>query len=189
VQNGVHFAYQFYADDTFTGFSMGKAIHGSWHVAGDEFSGRTPPGEEPSRNVSWSNGVLTMKWITHERVKVDRVACPWLIRKFVDPQAEFLFVPVDEVMTVAGREGAIPYDVKDVELRHHGKECSFDAILKKYRLDADAAMKLLAKIVNGTDTDNSLWQQPEAADALKRGDRLWCVQFEDRTTAVQYRSA
>jgi hypothetical protein len=104
-----------------------------------------------------------MKWITRERVKVDRVACPWLIRKFVDPQAEFLFVPADRVMAVANQEGAIPYDVKDVELGHHGKECSFDAIVKKYSLTDDAALMLLARIVNGADTDNSPWEQPESA--------------------------
>ena len=104
-----------------------------------------------------------MKWITRERVKVDRVACPWLIRKFVDPQAEFLFVPEDTVLEVAQREGATPFDVKGVELGHHGKECSFDALVKKYQLDRDPAIVLLARIVNGADTDNTLWNQPEAA--------------------------
>jgi len=114
-----------------------------------------------------------MKWITRERVKVDRVACPWLIRKFIDPQAEFLFVPSEEVMAVDARENAIPYDVEDVELGHHGKACSFDAIVKKYSLDRDPAITLLAKIVNGADTDNSLWQQPEAAglNAVAEGFR------------------
>ena len=114
-----------------------------------------------------------MKWITRERVKVDRVACPWLIKKFVDPQAEFLFVPVDEVMTVAKRENATPYDVKDVKLGHHGKECAFDAIVKKYDLGRELALTLLAKIVNGADTDNSLWYQPEAAglNAIAEGFR------------------
>jgi len=114
-----------------------------------------------------------MKWITRERVKVDRVACPWLIRKFVDPEAVFLFVPVDQVMAVAQREQAIPYDVKGVELGHHGKECSFDAIVRKYRLDRDPALLLLARIVNGADTDNSLWNQPEAAglNAIAEGFR------------------
>ena len=102
-----------------------------------------------------------MKWITRERVKVDRVACPWLIMKFVDKDAEFLFVPTDQVMEVAEREGAIPYDVKNVELGHHGKECSFEAILKKYHLTSDPALVLLGKIVNGADTDNTLWDQPE----------------------------
>ena len=102
-----------------------------------------------------------MKWITRERVKVDRVACPWLIRKFIDPQAEFLFVPEDKVFEVAQREGATPFDVKAVEFGHHGKECSFDALVKKHQLGSDPAIVLLAKIVNGADTDNTLWHQPE----------------------------
>src|SRR5439155_17400024 len=72
-----------------------------------------------------------MKWVTRHRVKVDRVACPWLIRKFVDPQAQFLFVPPEQVMDVVRRENAIPYDVPEVEFGHHGKECSFEAIVKK----------------------------------------------------------
>ncbi|HKT37935.1 MAG TPA: chromate resistance protein ChrB domain-containing protein, partial [Ktedonobacterales bacterium] len=84
-----------------------------------------------------------MKWITREKVKVDRIACPWLIQKFVDPQAEFLFVPADQVMAEAEREGAIPFDVKDVELGHHGKECSFEAILRKYDLMKEPALALL----------------------------------------------
>ncbi|WP_291862583.1 chromate resistance protein ChrB domain-containing protein [Bradyrhizobium sp.] len=78
-----------------------------------------------------------MKWITREKVKVDRVACPWLIKKFVDKDAEFVFVPGDKVMAEAKRLDAIPYDVKDVELGHHGKECSFEATLKKYKLTGD----------------------------------------------------
>jgi hypothetical protein len=115
-----------------------------------------------------------MKWITRHHVKVDRVACPWLIKKFVDPAAEFLFVPVEHVSEIAEREKAIPYDVKDVEFGHHGKECSFDAIVKKHGLDKkDPALVLLAKIVNGADTDNSLWNQPESAglNAVAEGFR------------------
>jgi hypothetical protein len=114
-----------------------------------------------------------MKWITRERVKVDRVACPWLIKKFVDKDAEFLFVPTDQVMEVAEREGATPYDVKNVELGHHGKECSFEAILKKYHLTNDAALVLLGKIVNGADTDNTLYRQAEGAglQAIAEGFR------------------
>jgi len=102
-----------------------------------------------------------MKWITRENVKVDRVACPWLIKKFVDKEAEFYFVPAASVMAEAARTGAIPYDVPNVELGHHGKECSFDAIVKKYGLSGDSALVLLARIVNGADTDNSLHHQPE----------------------------
>jgi hypothetical protein len=114
-----------------------------------------------------------MKWITREKVKVDRVACPWLIRKFVDPQAEFLFVPSDQVTAVAERESATPYDVKDVELGHHGQECSFEAILRKYDLMQNPALALLGKIVNGADTDNTLWQQPEGPglEAIAEGFR------------------
>lgn len=114
-----------------------------------------------------------MKWITRERVKVDRVACPWLISKFVDRDAEFLFVPADQVMSEATRLDAIPYDVKDVEFGHHGLECSFEAIVKKCNLTDNQALVLLGKIVNGADTDNALWQQPEGPglEAIAEGFR------------------
>src|SRR5438128_11109656 len=102
-----------------------------------------------------------MKWITRERVKVDRVACPWLIKKFVDKDAEFLFVQTDQAMEVAEREGAIPYDVKNVELGHHGKDGSFEVILKKSNLTKAMPLVLLTKIVNAAGTDNPLWHQPE----------------------------
>ena len=129
-----------------------------------------------------------MKWVTRENVHVDRVACPWLIRKFVDPEAEFLFVPADQVMIVAERESATPYDVKDVELGHHGKECSFDAIVHKYGLTADPAMVLLARIVNGADTDNSLWNQPEAAGlrAIAEGFRHLGYADDHAVNAAQW---
>jgi len=120
-----------------------------------------------------------MKWITRERVKVDRVACPWLIRKFVDPAAEFLFVPAEQVMAVAEREGATPYDVTGVELGHHGKECSFEAIVKKQRLTGDPALMLLARIVNGADTDNTLWNQPESAGLKAIAEGFRHLGFKD----------
>ena len=114
-----------------------------------------------------------MKWITREHVKVDRVACPWLIKKFIDQDAEFIFVPADKVMDEARRLGATPYDVRDVELGHHGQQCSFEAIAKKYRLIDDPALVLLGKIVNGADTDNALYRQPEGAglQAIAEGFR------------------
>jgi hypothetical protein len=114
-----------------------------------------------------------MKWITRAHVKVDRVACPWLIRKFVDEAAQFYFVPADEVFSEAERLGATPFDVKGVELGHHGQECSFEAILKKYDLTDDPALVLLGKIVNGADTDNALWEQPEGPglEAIAKGFR------------------
>src|SRR5260370_7515644 len=102
-----------------------------------------------------------MKWITREKVKVDRVACPWLIKKFVDKDAEFVFVPAEKVMAEAKRLDATPYDVKDVGLGHHGKECSFEAILKKYKLTEYPALALLGRIVNGAATTTTLYHQPE----------------------------
>lgn len=113
-----------------------------------------------------------MKWITREHVKVDRVACPWLVKKFVDPDAEFMFVPSQEVMATAEREGAIPYDVSGVELGHHGPMCSFNAIVEKYKIE-DPAVKLLAEIVNGADADLTTYNRPEAPglEAIAEGFR------------------
>lgn len=110
-----------------------------------------------------------MNWVTRERPKVDRVACPWLIRRFVDPDARFLYVPADQVMAVAKREDAIPYDVPEVELGHHGPMCSFDAILDKHRLD-DPALRHLARIVRGADTsDKDLTPESRGLAAIAVG--------------------
>ena len=95
-----------------------------------------------------------MKWVTRARVKVDRVACPWLIRRFIDPAATFLFVPAEQVAEVVKREGATAYDVSGAELGHHGEECSFDAFVRKYRLEGDPALQQLRLIVRGADTDH-----------------------------------
>lgn len=94
-----------------------------------------------------------MKYVTRAHAKVDRIACPWLIKRFIDKDAEFLFVYADEVMETAQRESAIPFDVPGVELGHHGERCSFDAILDKYGID-DPALLQLAEIVRGADTYN-----------------------------------
>jgi len=113
-----------------------------------------------------------MKWVTRARPKVDRVACPWLIKHFVDPKAEFLFVPGEQVMEVAKSEGAIPFDVPNAELGHHGAECSFDAIIKKYTL-ADPALNRLAVIVRGADTDaKDLAPECRGLEAIAEGFRL-----------------
>jgi hypothetical protein len=93
-----------------------------------------------------------MKWVTRRKARVDRIACPWLIRRFIDRRAEFLFVPEDQVMETARREEALPFDVPGVELGHHGDHCSFDAFLQKYQL-TDPALQALAEIVRGADTD------------------------------------
>jgi len=129
-----------------------------------------------------------MKWITRERVKVDRVACPWLIRRFVDREAEFHFVPGDRVAHEAERLGAIPFDVAGAELGHHGRECSFEAILRKYALHEDPALALLGRIVNGADTDNSLYRQPEGPGlrAIAEGFRHLGFKDDHEINAAQW---
>lgn len=102
-----------------------------------------------------------MQWVTRQRPKIDRLACPWLIRRFIDDQSEFLFVPVAEVRTVAAARGAIPFDVPGVELWHGGTGCSFDALLARYQCE-DPALRRIAAIVRCADNDN-LCQVPEAA--------------------------
>jgi hypothetical protein len=102
-----------------------------------------------------------MKWITREHVKVDRVACPWLIKKFIDSEALFFFVPTDKVLMVAKTEGAIPFDVPNVELGHHNGKCSFEAIVEKHQIK-DKAIHLLAQIVHGADVKEDLYHRPEA---------------------------
>lgn len=102
-----------------------------------------------------------MKWVTRERPKIDRIACPWLIQRFIDPQAEFLYVPANQVLPVADSEGATPYDIPGVEMSHVGNSCSFDAFLLKYKL-SDPALQQLATIVRGADTDR-LDLAPQAA--------------------------
>jgi hypothetical protein len=113
-----------------------------------------------------------MKWVTREKAKVDRIACPWLIKKFVDTKAEFLFVPVDRVLQVANEQSAIPFDAPNVELGHHGEECSFDAIIHKYSLK-DAALLEVAKVVRGADTKNSdLTQESPGLNSIAEGFRI-----------------
>lgn len=92
-----------------------------------------------------------MKWITRERPKIDRIACPWLISRFIDPAAEFLYVPAADVLKVAAETGATPYDIPGVEMTHVGELCSFDAFLSKHALH-DPALQQLATIVRGADT-------------------------------------
>jgi hypothetical protein len=95
-----------------------------------------------------------MKWITREKVKVDRVACPWLIKKFIDPQAEFIFAPKDQVEAKARELGATPFDIDGCELGHHDEDVSFNSLLKKYKL-SDPALALLGEIVRAADSHPS----------------------------------
>jgi hypothetical protein len=129
-----------------------------------------------------------MKWITRENVKVDRVACPWLIKHFVDKEAEFLFVPAGQVLDEAQRQGATPFDVQGVDLGHHGGKCSFEAILETYHLADDPALMLLGKVVNGADTDNALWHQPEGPglEAIAEGFRHLGFKDDHEVNAAEW---
>ena len=160
-----------------------------WKAGGGELMGK--PKQSPTR------------WVTRERPKIDRIACPWLIARFIDPDAEFLYVPSREVLQTATEKEAIPYDVPDVTFSHDGELCSFDAFLKIYRLTGDPALAQLAVIVRGADTAR-LDLAPQAAglaalslglsrifpddhEMLKQGmvmyDALytWCKEGQDET--------
>lgn len=107
-----------------------------------------------------------MKWITRERPKIDRIACPWLIKKFVDRDAEFIYVPFDEVLAKAEVLNAIPFDIPNVEYTHYNEECTFDYIVKKHEIK-DPAILILAKIVRGADTDQH--------NIAKESAGLWAI--------------
>jgi hypothetical protein len=110
-----------------------------------------------------------MKWITRERPKIDRIACPWLIARFIDLRPEFLYVPADQVLPIAAEAGAVPYDVPGVELGHVGELCSFDAFLAKYQL-TEPALQRLAAIVRGADTSRlDLTPQSAGLHAISQG--------------------
>ena len=117
-----------------------------------------------------------MRWITRERPKIDRIACPWLIARFIDDAPEFLYVPGSDVMKIAAETGAVPYDVAGVELGHHGDQCSFDAFIAKYQL-ADPALTNLARIVRAADTGKpDLAKEAAGLLAISKGLSL---NFED----------
>jgi len=110
-----------------------------------------------------------MKWVTRERPKIDRIACPWLIQRFIDRGAEFLYVPAADVARIARETGATPYDIPGVEMGHVGELCSFDAFLTKYRLN-DPALQKLASIVRGADTSRlDLTPQSAGLHAISLG--------------------
>ncbi|HVP92885.1 MAG TPA: chromate resistance protein ChrB domain-containing protein, partial [Acidobacteriota bacterium] len=113
-----------------------------------------------------------MKWVTREYVHVDRTACPWLIRKFIDPEAEFLFVPTEKIEETAKKQQAIPFDAPEVKLGHRDGKCSFETILEEYRL-ADPVLHELAKIVHSADTsDKGLAPEGIGLDAIMTGARF-----------------
>jgi len=125
-----------------------------------------------------------MKWITRSNVKVDRVACPWLIRRFIDPQAEFLFVPEEQLLESARQEGAIPFDATrfpEVQLNHRGERCTFEAILEDHQL-SDPALHRLALIVRGADVKGQEHVAPESVGlrAIANGFALTGISDEER---------
>jgi len=122
----------------------------AWRAGGGELSGK-PKG-------------ASSRWVTRERPKIDRIACPWLVKRFVDPEAEFLYVPTPDVKRTADERDAVPYDIPDVEFSHDGDLCSFDAFIKHFRLQ-DPALEELALIVRGADTGR-LDLAPQAAGLL-----------------------
>jgi len=116
--------------------------------------------------------VVCVKWVTRENVHVDRVACPWLIKRFVDPRAEFVFVPAEKIAEVVEKEKAIPFDAPGVELGHKGDRCSFDAVIEKYRLN-DPALLDLALIVRAADTERKeLAPESVGLDAVATGSMM-----------------
>ena len=119
-----------------------------------------------------------MKWVTRKNASVDRIACPWLIKRFIDPDAEFLYVPAAEVTAVAAQEGAIPYDVGGGELGHVDGRCSFESILLKYGLQ-DPALDRLAPIVHGADVSADVAITPEAAGLKAIAQGFAMVHGED----------
>ncbi len=125
-----------------------------------------------------------MKWVTRTNIKVDRVACPWLIRRFIDAEAEFLFVPEDELLDTAQKEGAIPFDATrfpEVQLNHRGERCTFEAVLEDYKL-TDRALHRLALIVRGADVKGQEHVSPEALGlrAIAHGFALTGISDEER---------
>ena len=138
--------------------SAARALHAKYLEGGIE-AWREGGGELDAK----PRGAST-RWVTRERPKIDRIACPWLIRRFIDRQAEFLYVPAHDVLTAAKDKEAVPYDVPDVHFSHEGDECSFDAFLRHYRL-RDPALAGLALIVRGADT-NRASLAPQAAGLL-----------------------
>jgi len=128
----------------------------AWREAGAPVVRRLPALDLPGASAS--------RWVTRERPKIDRIACPWLIRRFIDPYAEFLYVPAAEVSAVAARERAIPFDVPEVQFEHRGERCTFDAILEDFGL-VSPPLARLAAIVRGADTGRPDLA-PEAAGLL-----------------------
>jgi hypothetical protein len=120
-----------------------------------------------------------MKWVTREHPKTDRIACPWLVKNFIDQEAEFLYVPADQVLAVAEREGAHSYDAPDAEYTHRDGLCSFEVLLEEYKLE-DPALKLLARIVHGADISDDRDATPQSRGLLAVAEGFHLLDLGDR---------
>jgi len=118
------------------------------------------------------------KWVTRERPKTDRIACPWLIRNFIDPEAEFLYVPADRVLVVAAQEGAHSYDAPDAEYTHRDGLCSFEVLVEEYAIE-DRAVRLLARIVHGADIADDRDATPQSRGLLAVAEGFHLLELDD----------
>src|SRR5260221_8518388 len=119
-----------------------------------------------------------MKWVTRERPKTDRIACPWLIRKFIDPEAEFLYVPAEDVLAVAEREGATSYDAPGARFTHRDGRCTFEVLVEEFEI-GDPAVALLARIVHGADIADDRDATPQSAGLLAVAEGFYLLNLDD----------
>lgn len=120
-----------------------------------------------------------MKWVTRERPKTDRIACPWLIRRFIDPEAVFLFAPADQVLTVAEREGAHSFDAEGAEFTHEGPKCTFEVLIERFSLTTDPALMRLARVVHAADVSSDLGTDALGPGLLAIGEGGLRVEADD----------
>ena len=120
-----------------------------------------------------------MKWITRARPKTDRIACPWLIRKFIDPEAEIVYVPRDDVLSYAEREGATSFDAPGAKFTHRGSLCSFEVLIEEYKIE-DPAVAILARVVHGADVSEDIGSTPQSAGLLAIADGFALLDVDDQ---------
>jgi len=120
-----------------------------------------------------------MKWVTREHPKTDRIACPWLIRKFIDPEAEIVYVPRDDVLSYAEREGATSFDAPGAKFTHRGSLCSFEVLIEEYKIE-DPAVAILARVVHGADVSEDIGSTPQSAGLLAIADGFALLDVDDQ---------
>jgi hypothetical protein len=121
-----------------------------------------------------------MQWVTREHPKTDRIACPWLIRKFIDPNAEVVYVPAEQVLDYAAREGATSFDAPGAAYTHRGNKCTFETLIEEYQLGDDAALRLMAQVVHGADMSEDANATPQSAGLLAIADGFALLDIDDQ---------